>query len=499
MEAPKHVAVVGGSISGLAAAFLLSRSGHRVTVLERDATPLPASHVEAFEQWDRRGSPQTRHSHAFLARLNAILKERAPEFREELLKLGVEELRFEDMARTALGRDDLEFEPEDEEICLLACRRITFEWALRRHVLESGRVRFRDGVKVLGLLSGKPQEGIPTVRGLRLESEGGAAEELAADLVLDATGRRSVLGRWLEEIGAPKMRKDTEACGIFYCSRFYRTLDGADRPELGGVMGSDLGYMKYGIFPGDAGIFSITLCASPHDDDMRRILREPYFEEVVRSLPATREWVDPSVSEPISQVHPMGNLKNTRCHFVDDGKPLALGVQPIGDALIHTNPLNGRGCTLAFINAEVVDAALTEHPDDPLAFALAVDEGVRREIVPWYEATRAQDRDGIAVTKAHRDGEDPFRFQREDGTVDPRAYMRSLLRDGLLPAMREDITVFRTFMRIFNLLESPQDLMKNPAIMRKAIQSFERRGEREPEVTGPGRDELVQQLAGVAA
>jgi 2-polyprenyl-6-methoxyphenol hydroxylase-like FAD-dependent oxidoreductase len=496
----KHIVVVGGSVAGLAAAFILSGEGHRVTVLEKDSTPLPDSPLEAFEHWDRKGSPQTRHSHAFLARLNGILKRRAPELREKLLAHGVEELRFKDMAREALSNDDLDFLPEDDEITLLACRRITFEWVLRRYVLDTGRVALRDGVEVLGLDAEPGQGGAPPrVTGVRLTNEDGEAEKLDADLVLDASGRRSALDRWLPEIGAPKMEKDSSPCGIFYCSRFYRTLDGAEKPELGGIMGSDLGYMKYGIFPGDSGIFSITLCASPHDDDMRRILRTQFFEEAVRSLPATREWVDPGVSEPVSEVHAMGNLKNTRCHFIVDGAPLALGVYPIGDALMHTNPLNGRGCTLAFVNVEIVSDALKAHPDDPMAFALAVNAGVERELVPWYEATLAQDRDGIEVSKAQQSGRDPFQFQREDGTVDTRAYMRSLLRDGLVPAMREDLTLLRAFMRVFNLLESPQDLMKDPQIMQRVLKSFEKRDEREDVVRGPSRDEMVRQLAAIAS
>ncbi len=496
----KHVVVVGGSIAGLAAAFILSQDGHRVTVLERDATPLPASPLEAFEHWDRKGSPQTRHSHAFLARLYGILKRRAPDLLGLLKEHGVEELRFRDMARSALGRDDLEFLPEDDDITLLACRRVTFEWVLRRYVLDTGRVDFRDGTEVLGLEAAPGKAGAPPlVTGVRLAGRDGCEERLTADLVLDASGRRSPLRRWLQEIGAGTMEKDSEPCGIFYCSRFYRTTTGAERPELGGVMGSDLGYMKYGIFPGDAGIFSITLCASPHDTHMRRILRTPFFEQAVRSLPATREWVAPDVSQPISEVHTMGSLKNTRCYFVKDGRPLALGVFPIGDALIHTNPLNGRGCTLAFVNAELASAALREHPDDLLELARALDAGVEREIVPWYKATLAQDRDAVEVNRAQQRGEDPYAFQRADGTVDTRAWMRCLLRDGLVPALREDLVLFRAFMRVFNLLEEPTDMMKDPRILQQALASFQKRDERDPVARGPSREEMLGQLASVAA
>ena len=147
----KHILVVGGSVAGLGAACVLTQEGHRVTILEKDATPLPASPLEAFERWERPGAPQTRHSHAFLARLHGILRRRAPRLLEDLLEHGAYELRFVDLARQTLERDDLDFRAEDHEIKLLACRRVTFEWALRKHVLETGRAEFRGGTEVTGL------------------------------------------------------------------------------------------------------------------------------------------------------------------------------------------------------------------------------------------------------------------------------------------------------------------------------------------------------------
>ena len=57
------VTVIGGGVSGLGTALALARRGHEVTVVERDHTPMPTSADEAFD-WDRRGAPQVRHSHA---------------------------------------------------------------------------------------------------------------------------------------------------------------------------------------------------------------------------------------------------------------------------------------------------------------------------------------------------------------------------------------------------------------------------------------------------
>jgi 2-polyprenyl-6-methoxyphenol hydroxylase-like FAD-dependent oxidoreductase len=490
---PANVIIVGGSVAGLGAALALSNDGHRVTVLERDATPMPASHLEAFERWDRRGSPQVRHSHVFLARLYCLIRDHAPELLAKLLECGAEEIRFADMARRTMP--DATFEPGDEDMVLLAVRRITFEYLLRKHVLDSGRVDFRDGDDVTGLLAARdPATGLMRAHGVTLKRASGEEETLDADLVVDASGRRSKLDDWLEAIGVERPHEDSEPCGIFYSSRFYRVRPGAVPPPLEAGMGADLGYMTVGLFPGEAGIFSLTLAASPDDDAMRSVLRTRGFEAAAAALPLTRGWVDPKVSEPITDVHGMANLRNTRRHFVKDGEPLALGVIAIGDAQIHTNPIVGRGCSLAWVSAFLLADALRKHPEDPRALALEYAAGIEREVVPWYKGQLDMDRDAILVEELHRRGENPFQTERSDGSQDPRAFMRSLLREGLGHAMREDMRVLRAFMRVFNLLDPPQDVMARPEIMQSVLAAYNDRHNRPPLVTGPSRTEMLDLL-----
>ena len=88
-----NIVVVGGGVSGLSTALKMSRAGHQVTVVERDDTPMPDSPDEAFF-WDRRGAPQVRHSHAFLARLVTLLKANEPDVVARLYEAGATELRF---------------------------------------------------------------------------------------------------------------------------------------------------------------------------------------------------------------------------------------------------------------------------------------------------------------------------------------------------------------------------------------------------------------------
>jgi 2-polyprenyl-6-methoxyphenol hydroxylase-like FAD-dependent oxidoreductase len=485
--------VIGGSVAGLATALALAQDGRRVTLLERDAAQPPASPALAFEQWDRRGSAQTRQSHAFLARLHNLLRDRAPDLLAALFAAGAERLRFRDMAEQLIPGAALA--PEDDEITLIACRRTTFEWVLRRHVAALPGVRLASGMRVRGLLADPGGTGPPRVRGVRAtRGRDGAPESFAADLVIDASGRRTRVGSWLAEIGAPPLRSESEPCGIFYSSRFYALREGAEMPASQGPMAADLGFLKYGIFPGDAGTFSLTLAASPDDPPLRALFRTPAFERAAAGLDSVRPWLDPELARPISDVMPMANLHNTRRFLVDEDEPLALGLCCVGDAQLHSNPIVGRGCSLAFVNAFALADALREHPHDLRAFALDLDRRVAREMVPWFEAGRAQDRDAIEVARMLRCGEDPWAVNRPDGSVDPRAMLRAMLRDGFGPALREDVGVLRAFMRIFNLLDDPADLMKDPRVMGRVMTSFQRRHERPP-TPQPTRDELLARLA----
>lgn len=492
----QHIVVIGGSVAGLGAGLALARDGHRVTILEGDPSPMPESHVQAFERWQRRGSPQTHHSHALLGRLRNLIRDHAPDLLERLLACGAEELPFADMAKRLAPEAALE--PGDADIVLLACRRVTFEWVLRRHVLDTGLVDFRDGVSVAGLTA---EPGAPArVTGVRMGSDGGREQRLDADFVVDASGRRSKLPAWLEAIGCAPIRQASEPCGIFYTSRFYRLLEGAEPPPLEGpIVGEDLGYMKIGLFPGDARIFSITLAASPDDDALRAVLRRPAFEAAARALPRVAGWVDPKVSEPISGVHAMANLNNTRRFLVEDGEPCVTGLAAVGDSLIHTNPITGRGCSLAWVGAFALAQALREHPHDARDPVLAYHAAIEREVVPWYEMQLQQDRDAIEVGRAQRRGEDPFRVTREDGSNDPKAFMRSVVRDGLIPAIRSDLIVLRRFMRLMNLLDPPADLMRDPAFLARIVACYQQRHTRQPAFEGPRRTEMLDVLSRVAA
>ena len=85
----------------------------------------------------------------------------------------------------------------------------------------------RCGVKVTRLLTarGRPGRRPPHVTGVRTDGD-----DLAADLVVDATGRRSPIDDWLTQLGARTSATWRAECGIAYFSRHYRVRPGAGLP-----------------------------------------------------------------------------------------------------------------------------------------------------------------------------------------------------------------------------------------------------------------------------
>lgn len=502
--AERHIVVIGAGVGGLGTALALSRAGHRVTVLERDSTPMPATADEAFE-WDRRGAPQVRHSHALLARLHNLLRDHYPDVLDRLLDAGATEMRFAD--NLPLGIEDRGAKPGDEDLVAIACRRTTFEWVLRTTVLAEDHVSLLDGVTVEGLVTAIDEaSGLPLVTGVRaLVAD--AEQVIEADIVVAATGRRTGVPRWLGDLGIELDTRE-EDTGIVYLSRFYKLIPGTDVPESSGPIGGDLGYLKYAVFQGDNRTHSVTFAVRTHDAELRSRLLEPTtFDHAARVLPSTTAWVQADRAEAITPVHVMGGLVNRRIRYLDaDGRPRLLGFHAVGDAHTCTNPLYGRGCSLAMVQADLLAAAVAAEPVDAEARARAFEAASNREVEPWYRASVAQDRNARTratvddsanvVAQAHpTTDETAAGFVGDPDVASQPDFADELFRDGLLPAVGIDAVVFRAFIRAFNLLEAPEALMNDADVVGRVLTVYGDRENREPPPPlGPPRAEMLRRL-----
>jgi 2-polyprenyl-6-methoxyphenol hydroxylase-like FAD-dependent oxidoreductase len=480
--------VLGGGIAGLAAARLLARHYPQVIVLERDVRA-DGTADDAFRSWDRSGVPQFLHSHAFLARLRLALLAHFPDVLERLRAIGVREIELAEMVPPGMVLPPRE---DDEDVVLLACRRATFEWALRESVRAVPNVELREGVLVAGLV-GRPLDGKrPTVTGVRLED----GSVLAASIVVDALGRRSPAAAWLAALGAATPREKSSDSGIFYFTRFYHGRAEELPRASGGVVAGDLGWVKLAIFPGDHDTFSITVGTPVDDEDQKNNAHPPpnHRKQAAHPTDAPRRirGVSRPLDGPSTPVRVMGQLRNRLRHFVDRDGPLATGFFAIGDSAYHSNPIYGRGCPMALMAATFLDEALALHPRDPIAAARHLHRVSERELRPWWEAAVVSDR----------------RMQREQieapaGALGKLAMLAEqafgrLLERGVLPATRVDPVVFRALLRTFHMLDAPERLLTDPGVVLRSLPTLARTltgqepAERFVKVT---RDEALRSLA----
>ncbi|WP_085808185.1 NAD(P)/FAD-dependent oxidoreductase [Sphingomonas sp. TZW2008] len=484
----ERILVVGAGIAGLCTALRLGGETREVTLLERDDAPPEGGPDVAFDQWQRRGVGQLRQSHAFLARLRNIIRDEHPQLLADLYAAGCRDIAFADMLPPAL-RDRYVPQPGDADLTILTSRRTTLELVIRRYVERLPGVTIRSGVKVRELVSHKDARGTIVVTGVVADTAAGR-EEIAADDVVDAGGKAANLIEQLIKAGAP-IGETAETAGVLYFTRHYRLRDGQEEPPRGEIAASgDLGYLKFGVFPADNQRFSITLCVPEIEYGLRlAVMDGEMFQRICLAMPGMAPWVDPVTSEPVGRVIGMGDLHSRWRTLVSDGKPAVLGYFAIGDALVRTNPLYGRGCSLAAVSAGVLRRAL-DTTADPAKRLLIYDGGLRAEVKPYYDLMLKQDRSAIrraraTLTPGHR----------------PRIKARlakSFIEDGITVAARSDVDLMRAMMRGFHMLEHPEAWLKRPANLGRVLGYWARGAKRNAAAyapkPGPDRPELMARL-----
>lgn len=485
----ERVLIAGSGIAGLGAALALGNGERKITLVDRDPPPPAGSAEEAFISWERKGATQLRHSHVFLGRLTTLIRERYPELLKELLDSGARIFNFVDGLPPPL-KDKYAPAPGDEDLAILFSRRTTLELVMRRYAARLPGITFIDGAGVRGIAKRADDRGL-ALSGLKIE-RAGTLEQLDADVVVDASGRNTSFPDWLRAEGVSVHEEESPA-GILYFTRHYRIRDGKSEPPRDGtVIAGDMGYLKFAVFNADNRHFSITL-ATPEIETLLRvqIIRPATFDQICAEIPGCARWTDPDRSEPASPVYAMGNLKSVWRSYVKDGAPQVLNFFAIGDAVVRTNPLYGRGCSAGVVHAHILRAAL-DATRDPVARAKKVEEDTREALRPYYDAMVRQDLQ--AIRRAEHERDPTYRAGRRARLA------RSFVEDALGPATRGDLEVLRSFSRAFHMIDDPTEWLKRPAILAKVLAfwampkaSKQTRG-LYPSKVGPERREMFAKL-----
>ena len=372
--------------------------------------------------------------------------------------------------------------PGDEDLKVIIVRRSTLEWVLRKAVEAQPHVAFHTGVGVQRLFTaGADPRGLPIVSGVRLDD----GTTLEADAVVASTGRRGDIPAWLREIGVDVPERVHES-GLMYLTRWYHRPAEALPPDP--KLGGDLGFVKFLAVPGDGDTLSVTLAVRTADTDLRSALSDAdRFDRACHLLPGPNLFFNDAAAkmEPIGGVRPMAGLLNRLRRFTDaDGQPTVLGFHALGDAHTTTNPLYGRGCSLAAVQAVLLADAFAAHPGDARARATAYEAGNKLEVEPWFESSVQMDKLGA----------DPAGTGSLGGAGSSDA---AKAMGAVFVAAATDPVIGRGIARFMNLLQTPMQLMTDGELMTRIAEVMaDPSAYPVPPREGPSRSELLDQLGG---
>ncbi|NEY35861.1 FAD-binding protein, partial [Streptomyces sp. PRKS01-65] len=454
------VVIAGGGIAGLACALALHGGGHRVLVLEPGPPPPPGPAAEAVARLrPRPTAPQVCHSHTLTSLGVRVLRRRAPQILAAARAAGA--VLLDVLAALPDGATDAARRPGDEDLVALGCRRATLELLLNRAVLDLPGVTVRYGTAVRAV------DLDPARRRVRAAVTRDGTR-VPADIVIDATGRRALSGAWLRDAGVPVPADRTSPSGLTGHTRFYRLTTTARPGPLnrGNAAGDVFDHYAGVLHPADGGTFSVALATLPGDRALAALRTEAGFTAAARATPGIGAWLADGASVPISPVYAITSPPNTLRGTALPGPSPVAGLFPVGDAACTTDPLFGRGMSLALDHAFRVADVLADYPAVDLAQRRALARATRELFLPWYEHSAAADLARITRWRAAADG------------VPATPAARPHLLDRMAAAARADGVVWRALTRMLMSLDPPARAL-TPEV-RARIRAAHRLGPRPP-------------------
>jgi hypothetical protein len=327
-------------MAGLFAARVLADFCAEVTVIERDRLPEGPEH--------RRGVPQARHAHALLARGQQLLEQLFPGITAEL---GARGAPTGDLLRDArLHFSGHRLRPATSGIVLVSASRILLEDQVRRRVRELPGVSFAPPSEVLGLTT---ERGGARITGVRVlgRTDGSAAQNQDADIVVDASGRGSRAPGWLETLGRGRPDEESVCMDLYYTSRRYRLAPDALGGKLASVQAATPTNPRAGVLARlERNEWLLTLAGVLGD---RPPTDAAGFLAFARSLTFPDIYEAIRTGDPLDEPSTFRFRESVRRRY-ERMTRLPDGFVPFGDSLCSFNPVYGQGITVAALQALVL-------------------------------------------------------------------------------------------------------------------------------------------------
>jgi len=426
--------VVGGSMAGLTAGRVLTDAYETVVVLDRD--PLPDDRVA------RRGVPQSTHAHAMLEAGRHTLESLFPGYSESVLEHGgvVVDMgsEFTQYDHGGLIADT------PAELPMYCASRPLFEQLVRQRVRSHEGIELRGDCHVTGYLTDDAEN----VDGVSFTTDGDD-HELAADLVVDATGRTSRTPEWLDAHGYESPPVEEVSVDLAYTTavierppednRVITVSPSAPDPRGGTAV------------PAEDGRWIVTLFGlhgdhAPTDVEGFEAYADSLAGPEIRQLLENHEYVDDEI-----QKFPFPASRRRRYEQLDE---FPEGLLVTGDAMASFNPIYGQGMSVAALDAMQLHETLAS--------------GERRALAPdFFEgAATAIDTAWQMATSAD------FEFAATEGPKPTGTDLLNRYTGAVMDAAHSDPVVAEQFYHVMRMEEPPTTLLRPQVAARVAANAL---------------------------
>jgi 2-polyprenyl-6-methoxyphenol hydroxylase-like FAD-dependent oxidoreductase len=434
----RRAVVIGAGMGGLVAAKAVAPFFEKVSVLERDA--LPARPVS------RPGTPQDRHTHVLLAAGYAALARLFPNFERDLLDAGAVRTRLYRDVLFELGWDS--FPRHDIDIEMFSQSRPRLEWICRRALGEDPNVEIVGRARVTEILASDDRE---AAIGVRFD-DGREQRALAADLIIDASGRAAPTLAFLEAAGRRKPAETAIGVDMAYATaQFEPPRDRTFDWRILNHLPARPTFRRSGVVtPIEGGLWSVSL-GGVHGD------RPP--GDLEGFLAFASKFQRPTIYDAIrsAQLHgdiALFNLPSSTLRHFDQVERFPRGLLPIGDSICRFNPVYGQGMTVAAQEAAALARLLEARRGRPdplgdLAPAFFAEAGAALD-TPW--AVAASD----------------FVYPETRGQRPPDFEGALMFQQGLIRLMLEDPQVLKLNVEVNHLLK-PRSAFRDPELVQRVM------------------------------
>jgi 2-polyprenyl-6-methoxyphenol hydroxylase-like FAD-dependent oxidoreductase len=436
----EHAVVCGGSMAGLLAAKVLSDFYSSVTVIERDELP-PGT-------FQRRGVSQGRHLHMMLSGGIPYLVKLFPGVIDDLRDAGAIVLEHpDDPTLFHLSVGDRAFSESGRftrsaDMTVVLASRPLLEGVVRRRVREIANITVLDGHDATEsvLASGR-------VSAIRVVNRETCSETLlAADLVVDATGRAARTPAFLEAHGFQRPTERRHPIDLSYSSQFFRLPPG--RLTRKAVI--DVPTLEK---PSGAGLLA-------YEDETAIVTVIGYAgyktpTELAGFMAAAADCLPPDISAVLHASEPIGDISVQ--HYpvsvwrrYDKLKRFPPGYLVIGDAVCSFNPVFGQGMTSAAVQASVLHRSLSDSGDE---LSRRFFRASAKKLAPMWWANRITD---YTIMPGHNSAQLALKK------------LANLGMDKVWAAATTDTVLAETVLRQMQHLDPPTTLFK-PAALKRVV------------------------------